>query len=124
MDKELLISKIIDACFQVHYALAPGYLESVYSNALLLELTQQEIKCHSEVPLQVVYKDHIVGDFRADIIVENIVIIELKAVTTLNIQHELQLVNYLVCTGIDDGILVNFGSDKLQVKRKYRCLKT
>ena len=120
MDKELIISKIINACFHVHVVLMPGYLESVYRNALEVELKLLGFTIQSEVPLDVIYKGHIVGEFRADIVVENSIIIELKAVSQLTVQHELQLVNYLTCTGIDDGILVNFGSEKLQIKRKFK----
>ena len=76
-----------------------------------------------EVPLHVRYGNHIVGEFKADRVVENKVIVELKSILQLNLQHELQLVNYLVTTGNNDGLLINFGSDKLQIKRKYSLYK-
>ena len=123
MDTELLIAKIIDASFKVHTNLLPGYLESVYRNALQIELSSQGLSSQIEVPLNVTYRNNIVGEFRADMVVEDKVIVELKSVLQLNLQHELQLVNYLVTTGINDGLLINFGSDKLQVKRKYRLYK-
>ncbi len=84
------------------------------------ELELNGLYASAEVPLKVAYKDTVVGDFRADIIVENRVIIELKAVETLHKAHEVQLVNYLTITGIDSGILVNFGAQNIQIKRKYR----
>ncbi len=119
MDAEKLIKSVIDACYQVHNGLEAGYLESVYKNALLYELSLRGFTAEEEVELRVRYKGHEVGNFKADIIIENCLIIELKAVQTLTVHHELQLVNYLTCTGIDNGLLVNVGSDKLQIKRKY-----
>ncbi len=123
MEREKLVNSIVDACYKVHLALVPGYLESVYSNALMVELQSRGLECQSEVPLKVWYKGRIVGDFRADIVVENSVIIELKAVSCLTVQHEVQIVNYLTCTGFETGILVNFGSAKLELTRKYRTFK-
>ena len=120
METEELIRTIIDAGYRVHMALLPGYLESVYKNALMHELSLRNLVTESEVPLKVYYKGTEVGNFIADLIVERRVIIELKAVSKLSLQHEIQLVNYLNCTGIDVGLLINFGSDKLQVKRKFR----
>ena len=120
MNIENLVKNVIDGCFQVHKALTPGYLESVYRKALIFELSSRGLRVNEEVPLRVTYKGHEVGVFQADIIVEQCLIIELKAVRELAVQHELQLVNYLCCTGIDNGILVNFGSEQLQVKRKYK----
>ena len=123
MDKETLIKKIINCAYEVHEQLTPGYLESVYRNALIHELHLQSLNAQMEVPIIVKYKDIIVGDFKADIIVNNTVILELKAVSTTNVQHEIQLVNYLNATGIDDGLLINFGTPKIEIKRKYRQYK-
>lgn len=117
---ELLIKKIIQCIYNVRGILGPGYLESVYKKALMREFELNDLCAAAEVPLRVSYKDVLVGDFRADIIVEDKVIIELKAVETLNKAHEVQLVNYLTITGIDSGILVNFGAGNIQIKRKYR----
>lgn len=120
MNIETLIKSIIQCIYNVRGVLGPGYLESVYKNALLRELELNGLKATTEVPLKVSYKDVIVGEFRADVIVENSVIIELKAVETLHKAHEVQLVNYLTITGIDSGLLVNFGAPDIQIKRKYR----
>lgn len=120
MNTENLITSIIQCIYNVRGILGPGYLESVYKNALMRELELNGLYASAEVPLKVAYKDTVVGDFRADIIVENRVIIELKAVETLHKAHEVQLVNYLTITGIDSGILVNFGAQNIQIKRKYR----
>lgn len=120
MNIETLIKSIIQCIYNVRGILGPGYIESVYKNALMRELKLSGLKASTEVPLKVSYKDVLVGEFRADIIVENSVIIELKAVETLHKAHEVQLVNYLTITGIDSGLLVNFGATDIQIKRKYR----
>ncbi len=117
---ELLIKTIIQCIYNVRGILGPGYLESVYKNALMRELELNGLKSSAEESLTVTYKNVIVGEFRADLIVEGRVIIEIKAVETLHKVHEVQLVNYLTATGIDSGILVNFGGSDIQIKRKYR----
>ena len=81
------------------------------------------MKVDKEVPINVHYNNVIVGEFRADIIVEDSVILELKAIQKLSTIHEAQLVNYLTATNIEHGLLINFGSEKLEVKRKYRIFK-
>lgn len=105
-----LISIIKSRAFEVRKHLSSGFLEKVYQNALLWELHDAGLKVSHEYPINVVYKGHIVGDYVADIFVEGKIIIELKAVSTLLPNHELQLVNYLTATGIDDGILINYGN--------------
>lgn len=120
MDTEELIRTIIQCIYNVRGILGPGYLESVYKNAMLRELELNGLEATAEKSLTVKYKDVIVGEFQADIVVENKVIVELKAVETLHKIHEVQLVNYLTATGIDSGILVNFGGVNIQIKRKYR----
>ena len=85
----------------------------------MLELKASSLVVESQVPLSVTYRDHIVGEYYADLIVEDKVICELKAVEVLKKAHEVQLVNYLVATEIDVGVLINFG-DSVTVKRKYR----
>lgn len=123
METEELIKKIISCAYQVRLHLSAGFLESVYQKALLIELKKNGIEADSEHPIAVYYKDEIVGEFKADILVERKVIIELKAVQALTSIHETQLVNYLTATRIDDGLLINFGSSQLEVKRKYRIYK-
>ncbi|MBQ0069615.1 MAG: GxxExxY protein [Bacteroidales bacterium] len=125
MDIEALISKIIDCAMTVRKALAPGYLEKVYENALVYELKQQGIKAESQKELDVFYKGIVVGKYVADIVVENCVILELKAVQNINVSHESQLVNYLTATGIDHGLILNYGNDaKIEIRRKFRIYKT
>ena len=121
MDTERLIKLIINTAYEVRSHLVAGYLESVYKKALLLELEDVGLKVEDEVELPVLYKGHVIGDFRADIIVEECVIIELKAVAHLLPAHEIQLVNYLTIAEIDNGLLINFGAaERLEIKRKYR----
>lgn len=121
MDTERLIKLIINTAYEVRSHLVAGYLESVYKKALLLELEDAGLKVEDEVELPVLYKGHVIGDFRVDIIVEECIIIELKAVAHLLPAHEIQLVNYLTIAEIDNGLLINFGAaERLEIKRKYR----
>ncbi len=115
-----VLQLIRDAAYEVRLHLAPGFLESVYRNALILELRQRGLEAETEISIPVAYKNHIVGDFRADILVNKSVIIELKAIREINPIHEAQLVNYLVATGIDYGYLINYGGDKYRIIRKTR----
>ena len=120
MNIENLLLLVKDCAFEVRKNLAQGYLESVYRRALMVELQSRGISAREEVPLSVDYKGFSVGDFRADIIVEDMVIVELKAVSELAPIHEIQLVNYLTTTGIDHGFLVNYGGDKYRIIHKTR----
>ena len=112
-----LTEKIIGACIEVSNELGVGFLESVYEKALLIALGEKGLKAKEQAPLEVRFRNRIVGEFYADILVENIVIIELKAVTTLKPEHEAQLINYLKASGKHIGLLVNFGKPKLEWKR-------
>lgn len=123
MDKEELIKQIIKCAYNVRMKLYAGFLESVYRNALLIELSNNGLSTRKEVPINVYYNNAIVGEFRADIVVEDSVIIELKAVQKLSTIHEAQLVNYLTATNIEHGLLINFGADKIEIKRKYKTYK-
>lgn len=105
---------------RVHKFFGEGYLEEVYKNALIVELKELGFAVESEVAIPVDYHGVRVGDYRADVIVEKRLILELKAVNALNKRHEAQLVNYLSATGIDDGMLLNFGASSLEYKHKYR----
>ena len=125
MDVENLISEILDCANVVRKSLAPGYTEKVYENALMIELTKAGINAKQQSPIVVKYDGKVVGEFVADIFVENCIIIELKAVQNLNEAHQAQLVNYLTATGIDDGLLINFGNEsKIQIRRKYRTYRS
>jgi GxxExxY protein len=112
-----LSQKIIAAAHNVHKELGQGFLEKVYKNALAIELREAGIKCALEVPMSVLYRGLVVGDYIADIIVEDRIIVEAKAVSELNSVHEVQLVNYLKATGLQVGLLINFGRS-VQVKRR------
>ncbi len=105
------------AVFEVNRELGPGFLEKVYENALLLELSNKGLKARSQVPIKVKYKGSEVGDYYPDIIVEEQVIIEVKAIEALQKVHEAQLLNYLKATGCKVGLLVNFTYPKAQIKR-------
>ena len=115
-----LTEVIIGAFYEVYNELGYGFLESVYRNSLLHELRKAGLKADAEIPVQVFYDGILVGDFKADIIVEGAVILELKAVENLNKIHEVQLVNYLNATGQEIGLLLNFGAASLEFKKKFR----
>jgi GxxExxY protein len=120
---ELLIKRIIQCIYNVRGVLSPGFLEKVYKNALYIELKDQGIPVETEVPVNVFYKNHVVGSYKADMIVNKNIIIELKATQHLSLENEVQLVNYLTALNIENGILVNFGSDKIEIKRKYKTYR-
>ena len=108
---------IINAFYDVYNELGYGFIENVYQNALYRELLRRDIPCVAHPKINVYYKDEVVGYYEADIIVYNSVILELKAVTRLSKEHELQLVNYLKATDIEVGLLLNFGP-KPEISRK------
>ena len=105
------------AVFEVNKILGPGFLEKVYENALFLELSKRGIKAQNQVPINVLYKDHQVGEYVADLFVEDRVIVELKTVDKLEKIHEAQLLNYLKATGINVGLLINFRHEKAEIKK-------
>lgn len=104
----------------VHRALGPGFLESVYQRALAVELRRSGLAFEEQAALAVHYKGEIVGDFVADFVVERTLIVEIKAVSTLLPAHEVQTVNYLNATGLESGLLINFGAGSLEFHRKFR----
>lgn len=112
-----ITSKIIEACFEVSNELGIGYLESVYENALFVALQQKQIRVERQVPLAVHFRNVIVGDFRADMLIEERIILEIKVVFSLLNEHFAQLLNYLKTTGLQVGLVVNFGTTKLQYRR-------
>ena len=123
MEIENLIKAVIQCAYNVRIYLAAGFLENVYQKALIIELKEKSIHADTETPINVYYKNEIVGEFRADIIVEGEIIIELKAVQHLLPIHETQLVNYLTATNTDHGLLINFGGERIEIKRKFREYK-
>ncbi|HYQ58526.1 MAG TPA: GxxExxY protein [Draconibacterium sp.] len=104
------ISKIIvNTCYEIHVELGPGLLESVYEEILYLELKSQGLKVDRQKPVQVVWKDQVVGEgFRSDLIIENKVIVELKSVEAVAPAHKKQLLTYLKLTDLKLGLLINF----------------
>ena len=114
---EELTQKIIKCFYAVWDELGGGFLESVYENALMVEFKLNGINAENQKELKIKYKGELVGDFKADIVVEGKVLIEIKAVSGLNEKHVAQLINYLKGTDIKVGLLVNFG-EKLEFKRR------
>ena len=108
---------ILKAFYKVYNTLGYGFLEKVYENAMVLELEKMGLKVVSQAPIQVFYEGHVVGEYCADLLVEDAVIVELKAVRALVAEHEAQLLNYLKATRYGVGLLLNFGP-RPQVKRK------
>ena len=123
MEEQQLTEKIIGCAMKVHSTLGPGFLESVYHKALAHELGKAGLKVQCEKPITVHYDGLDVGDFSADMLVEDRVMLELKANQALAPSHEVQLVNYLTATGIEIGLLLNFGAERLEFKRKTRTYR-
>ena len=112
-----LTEKIIKAYFNVYNKLGYGFLEKVYENSMMIELRKFGFDCEKQKPIDVYYDDKKVGEYFADIVVDNKVIIELKAAESLCEEHECQLTNYLKATEIEVGLLLNFGKEP-EFKRK------
>jgi len=112
-----LTEKIIKAYYNVYNKLGYGFLEKVYENAMMIELMKFGLNCKKQYPIEVYYEEKRVGDYYVDIIVDELVIIELKAAESLCYEHECQLVNYLKATDIEVGLLLNFGKEP-EFKRK------
>lgn len=108
---------IVDSAYEVHRLLGSGYLEKVYENALIKELEIRKLKCGQQIPLEVYYKDYVVGNYIADIIVENKIILEIKSISGIEEQNFAQLLNYLKATRKRLGFIINFGTSKIQIKR-------
>jgi GxxExxY protein len=119
-----LAGQLIGLAMRVHSKLGPGFLESVYRNALSYELRKAGFEADAEVRLSVKYDELVVGDFVADLLVNRILIVETKAVLSLAVAHEVQLVNYLTATSLDEGLLLNFGAARLEFKKKFRQPRT
>src|SRR5690242_20329074 len=114
-----LTYKVIGSAYKVHNVLGAGFLEKVYENALVLELKKFGIQARQQMKLPVLYEGQHVGLYFPDLWIEDQLIIELKAALTLAPEHEVKLIHYLTATGINDGLLINFG-ESVQIKRKYR----
>jgi len=120
-DKKLphfeLTGSILNCCFEVMKELGPGFLENVYKNALLIAMREKGLQVEVERPFEVVFRGNVVGRYRADLVVEQIVIVELKCCENLGKEHQAQLFNYLKVSQLPIGLLVNFRRGKLEWKR-------
>jgi len=120
MEYKELTHKIIGCAYKVFNQLGFGFLESVYRKSMLIELEKANLKAEEEKSLQVYYDGIVVGNFSLDLYVEDKIVVELKSVQSLLIEHEIQLVNYLKGMKRDIGLLINFSLSGVEVKRKYR----
>jgi len=109
--------KIIAAAYDVHNQLGFGFAEKIYENAMTIKLGQKGLKAVQQAPITVFFEGHLVGDYYADILVNDLVLVELKAVSELTNAHEAQILNYLKATGLKVGLLINFGT-KLKIARR------
>ena len=121
--EDKLSYEIIAAAYKVHNTLGFGFLEKVYENAMIHELRKKGINASPQFLISVYYDDQLVGDYKADIFVENKIIIELKSTRETTLKDEVQLVNYLNGAKIHFGLLINFGTS-VTVKRKYQKMRT
>lgn len=119
MIQDPITSKIISIAYQVHSELGHGFNEKIFENSLAIALTEDGFKASQQHPINVHFRGHLVGEFYADILVEDTIILELKALTVLAPEHHAQLINYLKATNLQTGLLLNFGTPKLQIKRAH-----
>ena len=123
MEHKDLTEKIIACAYRVYNKMGSGPVEGVYEKCLIIELRKIGLLVESQKAITVFYEGALVGEFIADIIVNDTIIVELKAFRQLAKAHEVQLVNYLTAAGKPVGLLINFGEDKVEVKRKLKELK-
>jgi GxxExxY protein len=119
---EDLTEQIIGCAYDVFNRFNYGFLEEVYERGLEIELEKRGLQVERQIPLTVHYDDHVVGEYIADVLVENIVLLELKSVEKLHDRHEVQLVSHLNSTNTDVGLEINFGPEGVEVKRSIRDL--
>ena len=116
-DINLITKEIIGKSFKVSNTLGNGFLEKVYQNALFYELTKSGLNVKQQYPLEVFYEDKVVGEYFADLLVENKIILELKATKALEDIHLAQILNYLKACDMNFGLLINFGTPRVEIKR-------
>jgi len=117
IDGKRLSERVIGCAQNVSRELGTGFLEAVYENALALELEENGILFEKQCLLDIYYKSQLIGQYKADLIIEGKLIIELKAVPTFNDRHKAQVLNYLRATGLSVGLLLNFGMPRLGIQR-------
>ncbi len=122
MEYEEVTETIIGCAYRVYNKMGFGFLESVYEKCLLIEMRKAGLDIETQKPITVYYDGEVVGEFVADMLVNDAVIIELKSVRRIIKAHEIQLVNYLVATGKPVGLVLNFGERKVEIKRKVKDL--
>ena len=118
MNNSQITHKIIGCAYKVYNKLGFGFLESVYKKAMIIELSKSNLKTEEEQPLKVYYDSQAVGEFYADLFVEDKIVVELKSVQSLAKEHAVQLVNYLNGLEKDIGLLINFGPSEVEIKIK------
>ena len=117
VDVNNLTEKIIGCAFEVSNILGSGFLEKVYERALVQELRLSGLEVKAQYPISVYYKKAVVGNFFADILVEKSILLELKALNSLESRHQAQCLNYLKAGNLNLCLLLNFGTPKIQIKR-------
>lgn len=119
METNTIIDLIIKAAYQVHDELGTGFTEKTYENALMIALRDLGLGVRQQFPVKVFFREQVVGDFFADIIVSDTIIIELKTTSSLISEHQAQLINYLAATRKQSGLLINFAKKGLEIKRAF-----
>ena len=114
-----LTGKILECCFEIMKELGCGFLENVYKNALCVAMKEKGMKVQIEQKYDVVFRKHLIGTYNADLVVNNLIIVELKYCKNLSSEHQAQVINYLKASGLPVGLLINFGSTKLEYKRLH-----
>ena len=122
MEYKQITEEIIGSSYKVYNSLGFGFLEIVYENSLVIELKKSKLKVEQQKPIEVYYSGEMVGTYKADLIVNELIIVELKSVRNLVKEFEVQLVNYLTATIKPVGLIINFGPKKVEIKRKIREL--
>jgi GxxExxY protein len=117
LEHEELTGRIIGAAIEVHRQLGPGFIESIYENALFLELRSRQISLQRQLTVPVLYRDVEVGLHKLDLLVEGLIVVELKAVKELNDSHFAIVRSYLRAVGLDHGLILNFAKPTLEIKR-------
>lgn len=117
MENKILTGKILEGAFEVSNGLGAGFVESVYQKALLIALNEKGLKAEAEVPMEVQFRGSRVGRFFADIVVEELIIVELKAVDNFAKEHFAQILNYLKASGLKTGLIINFGKPTIEYRR-------
>ncbi len=112
-----LSERVIGCAFEVSSTLGVGFLEAVYENALCVELKRNGIQYEQQKPVDVIYRENVVGFYVTDLIVEDKLLVEIKALSQFSRQHDAQVMNYLKATGMKVGLLLNFGTSKLGIRR-------